>query len=280
MSRRATNEYIGMKRRAYQAASRPKRREILAEVCTNTGYSKDYATRLLSGSRKFRERKGRGKKFGEETAKWLKAVWLEAGCMCTTYFKTVISEWVVDYSERIAFIPPHIAGLLVEMSASTMDRILKGAKREKLGSMQRNRRSGVSNSLKNAIECKSGKEIMACCVKPGDMQVDTFALCGGSMADNFYWILTATDRRTQWTGISPAWNRGEATTLGAPGRIAAHIPFEVLPLQRQRPRRGEEPARGAGTLRSQTMPPNAGDGSTRASLRSAPASHVPGIGGL
>ena len=158
MSRRATNEYIGMKRRAYQAASRPKRREILAEVCTNTGYTKDYDTRLLSGSRKFRERKGRGKKFG---------------------------------------------------------------------SVQRNRRSGVSNSLKNAIECKSGKEIMACCVKPGDMQVDTFALCGGSMEDNFYWILTATDRRTQWTRISSAWNRGEATTLGAPGRIAAHIPFEV-----------------------------------------------------
>ena len=227
MSSGATNEYIGMKRRAYQAASRPKRREILAEVCTNTGYSKDYAIRLLSGSRKFRERKGRGKKFGEEVAKWLKAVWLEAGCMCTTYFKTVVSEWVRDYSERVAAIPPHIAELLSEMSASTMDRILKGVKREKLGSIQRNRRSGVNNPLKDAIECRSGEETMACNVKPGDIQVDTFALCGGSMADNFYWILTATDRKTQWTRISPAWNRGEATTLEALRRIAAHIPFEV-----------------------------------------------------
>ena len=227
MSRGATNEYIGMKRRAYQAASRPKRHEILAEVCTNTGYSKDYAIRLLSGSRKFRERKGRGKKFGEEVAKWLKAVWLEAGCMCTTYFKTVISEWVVDYSERVAAIPPHIAELLVAMSASTMDRILKGVKREKLGSVQRNRRSGINNAPKGAIECMSGELVMACSVKPGDIQVDTFALCGGSMADNFYWILTATDRKTQWTRISPAWNRGEATTLEAMRRIGAHIPFDV-----------------------------------------------------
>ena len=227
MSRGATNEYIGLKRRANAAAKRSKRRLILAEVCETTGYSKDYAIRLLSGSRKFRERKGRGKKFDEDVAKFLVAVWKEAGCMCTTYFKTVIKEWVRDYSDRVAVIPPRIAELLCEMSASTMDRILKGVKREKSGSIQRNRRSGVNNALKNAIECKSGEETMACLVEPGDIQVDTFALCGGSMADNFFWILTATDRRTQWTRISPAWNRGEATTLEALRRISKHIPFKV-----------------------------------------------------
>lgn len=227
MSRGATSEYIGMKRRAYKAASKTKRRTILAEVCETTGFTEDYAIRLLSGSRRYRERKGRGRKFGDEAAKWLTAVWTEAGCMCTTYFRTVVGDWVRDYSERVAVIPPHIAGLLVEMSASTMDRILKGVKRVKVGSMQRNRRSGVNSALKSAIECKSGEEVMACLVKPGDIQVDTFALCGGSMADNFYWILTATDRKTQWTRISPAWNRGEATTLEALRRISKEIPFEV-----------------------------------------------------
>lgn len=227
MSRGATKEYIGMKMRAYQSATRQKRRAILAEVCETTGFTKDYAMRLLSGSRRYRVRKGRGKKFDEEVAKWLKAVWLEAGCMCTTHFKMIIGDWVRDYSERVAVIPPHIAELLNEMSASTMDRILKGEKRVKTGSMQQNRRSGVNNALKNSIECKSGEEIMACHVMPGDIQIDTFALCGGSMADNFYWILTATDRKTQWTRISPAWNRGEATTLEALRRIRVHIPFVV-----------------------------------------------------
>ena len=227
MSRGATAEYVGAKRRAYAAASKSKRRLMLAEVCETTGFTKDYAIRLLSGSRKYRERKGRGKKFGEEAAKWLTAVWMEAGCMCTTYFKTVIAEWAKDYSERVAHIPPDIARLLTEMSASTMDRLLRGVKRVKLGSVQRNRRSGVNNSLKSAIECKSGEEVIACRVGPGDIQVDTFALCGGSMADSFYWILTATDRKTQWTRISPAWNRGEAATLEALGRIAKEIPFVV-----------------------------------------------------
>lgn len=80
MPREATNEYIGMKRRANQAASREKRREILIEVCIG-GYSRGYAISLLSGSEKFREREGHGKKFGEEVAKWLKAVWFDAGCI-------------------------------------------------------------------------------------------------------------------------------------------------------------------------------------------------------
>ena len=65
--------------------------------------------------------------------------------------------------------------------------------------------------MKDAIEYESGKEVMACSVKPGDIQIDTFALCGGSITGNFYWILKATDRKTQWTRISPAWNRGKAT---------------------------------------------------------------------
>lgn len=61
MSRMATNEYIGAKRRMYTTADRKKRIRILDEVCETTGYERKYANRLLTGSRKFRERKGRGK---------------------------------------------------------------------------------------------------------------------------------------------------------------------------------------------------------------------------
>ena len=57
MSRKATNEYIGTKRRAYAQADRAKRMRILDEVCETTGYERKYANRLLTGNRKFRERK-------------------------------------------------------------------------------------------------------------------------------------------------------------------------------------------------------------------------------
>ena len=68
MSRMATNEYIGAKRRMYTTADRKKRIRILDEVCETTGYERKYANRLLTGNRKFRERKGRGKTYGEEVA--------------------------------------------------------------------------------------------------------------------------------------------------------------------------------------------------------------------
>ena len=66
MSRKATNEYIGIKRRAYAQAGRAKRMRILDDVCETTGYERKYANRLLTGSRKFREHKGRGKTYGDE----------------------------------------------------------------------------------------------------------------------------------------------------------------------------------------------------------------------
>jgi hypothetical protein len=66
MSRMATNEYIGAKRRLYATADREKRIKMLDEVCETTGYERKYANRLLTGSRKFRERKGRGKTYGED----------------------------------------------------------------------------------------------------------------------------------------------------------------------------------------------------------------------
>ena len=87
MSRMATNEYIGTKRRAYAQANRAKRCSILDDVCETTGYERKYANRLLTGSRKFREHKGRGKTYGDDVADVLKKVWREAGCPCLPYFK-------------------------------------------------------------------------------------------------------------------------------------------------------------------------------------------------
>ena len=66
MSRKATNEYIGIKRRAYAQAGLTKRMRILDDVCETTGYERKYANRLPTGSRKFREHKGRGKTYGDE----------------------------------------------------------------------------------------------------------------------------------------------------------------------------------------------------------------------
>ncbi len=106
MSRKATSEYIGARRRAYAAADREKRIRILDDVCETTGYERKYANRLLTGNRKFRERKGRGRTYKDDVADVLGKVWREAGCPCLPYFKAEVERWVDEYSAQVAHIRP------------------------------------------------------------------------------------------------------------------------------------------------------------------------------
>lgn len=232
MSRMATKEYIGAKRRAYALADRAKRMRILDEVCETTGYERKYANRLLTGSRKFRERKGRGKTYGTDVAETLKKVWLEAGCPCLPYFKAAVEDWVEEYATQVAHIKPEIREKLLAMSDRTMSRMLSGEVRVKLGWAKGNKRSGrgVRNEVKANTPCASGETVMACKVPPGDVQVDTFALGGGDPSDNFFWILDGTDRKTQWAVLSPTWNRGQFATLEALKHIEGKFPFDIQSL--------------------------------------------------
>ena len=148
MSRMATSEYIGARRRAYASADRAKRIRILDEVCETTGYERKYANRLLTGSRKFREHRGRGRTYGEEVAEALRRVWLEAGCPCLPYFKAEAERWVEEYSTQVAHLEPSIRAKLLAMSDRTMSRMLAGATRVKPGWSRGNRRSGRAGATR------------------------------------------------------------------------------------------------------------------------------------
>ena len=129
MSRKATNEYIGAKRRAYAQASRKKRSRILDEVCETTEYERKYANKLLTGSRKFRERKGRGKTYSGEVVETLKKVWREAGCPCLPYCKAEIGRWLDEYACEVAHVRPETRALLLRMGDRTMSRAPSPARR-------------------------------------------------------------------------------------------------------------------------------------------------------
>jgi hypothetical protein len=232
MSRKATAEYIGARRRAYAQADRHKRIRILDEVCEITGYERKYANRLLTGNRKFREHKGRGRKYTPESFETLKKVWTEAGCPCLPYFKAGIEQWVEEYATQVAYIRPKTRAQLLAMSDRTMSRALSGVVRIKPGWSNCNKRSGRGgqNEVKNNTPCASGELIRACTVPPGDTQIDTFALGGGDPSDNFFWILNVTDRKTQWTVLAPTWNRGQHATLEALKHSEDKFPFCITSM--------------------------------------------------
>ena len=124
MSRKATNEYIGARRRAYADAKPEKRKVILDDVCDTTGYSRKYANRLLTGSRKFKERKGRGPTYTERDKAVLVRMWREVGCPCTTYFRANVGEWLREYRACVAHVPEDVAAHLLAMHSARTVRCL------------------------------------------------------------------------------------------------------------------------------------------------------------
>lgn len=196
MSRKSTAEYIAAKRKRYLCASKAKRSKILDEVQETTGFTRKYVINLLNGNIRYRARKGRGKTYGPEVAATLADIWREAGCPCAPYLQADIGMWMDEHEQYVANVNKATKDLILKMSASSMDRLLKGLPR----------------------------------VPPGDVQVDTFALGGGDPSENFFWILDGTDRKTQWTVLSPTWNRGQHATLEALKRIERKIPFPISSL--------------------------------------------------
>ena len=53
---------------------------------------------------------------------------------------------------------------------------------------------------------------------------------GGDPSDNFFWILTATDRKTQRTVLNPTRNRGQYATPEALKRTERKFPFPIQSL--------------------------------------------------
>jgi hypothetical protein len=66
--------------------------------------------------------------------------------------------------------------------------------------------------------------------KPGWLEVDTVALCGGSVAGEFVWMLDGVDYATTWVEVRGLWGRGEAGTLAALQDIEQTLPFRLLGL--------------------------------------------------
>ena len=66
--------------------------------------------------------------------------------------------------------------------------------------------------------------------KAGWLEVDTVALCGGSVAGEFVWMVDGVGYSTTWVEVRPIWGRGQASTLTALKDIEASLPFELLGL--------------------------------------------------
>ena len=226
MSKRSTREYLLRIQEDYLGEwDRRKRGRLLDEACRVTGLERKYVNKILLGHREYRARKGRGKGYTPAAAALLLQAWEGAGCPCAKYLKSTIGKVLEDLGE-LQNVREEEARQVRAMSASTMERILRGKPRTAWVWSRRTRRSGT-NRIKERIACESGELVRASEVAPGDIQVDSVAFCGGEMDGNFLWAATATDRHTQWFEAHASWNLCAAEYVPAFEANLRGFPFPV-----------------------------------------------------
>ena len=130
VSRRSRWEYFLTVHGRYRKAGSKDRKRMLDEFCSNTGYNRKYAIRLMNGAPPEKSppaRRGRKAHYGGKLIGLLSAVWKAAGYPWSVRLKAVLPLWMPWIRKR--FDPD--AGTeekLLKISAATMDRHLKSRK--------------------------------------------------------------------------------------------------------------------------------------------------------
>jgi len=135
----------------------------------------------------------------------------------------MLPEWVTGYEEYEKSVSASIKEPLLQASARTLDRLLLPLRAQR----RRPSLTRPGSLLRHQIPIRGGlwEEGQA-----GWLEVDTVALCGGSVAGDFIWMVDAVDYVTAWVSVRAMWNRGQESTLGALQDMEKTLPFTLLGL--------------------------------------------------
>ncbi|HEY5122512.1 MAG TPA: integrase [Ignavibacteria bacterium] len=137
--------------------------------------------------------------------------------------KAVILIWFPWYRERENALTEKDKNLLKEISPSTIDRILKKYRR-------RFGKQGLSTTKPGSLirEYVPIKTEQWDEKRPGFVEADTLAHCGGSLSGTFIYSVNLVDIATGWTSQRAVWGKGEYNVLQAIKSIEEELPFKIL----------------------------------------------------
>jgi hypothetical protein len=154
---------------------------------------------------------------------WLRRIWEATDYACGIRLEAMLPEWVPAFEAYEKRMPDGVGERLMAASGRTLDRLLEPFKGQ--GGGRSLTRPGTILRQQIPIRGSLFEEN-----KAGWIEVDTVALCGGSVAGEFVWVVDGVDYATTWVEVRPIWGRGQAATLEALKDIEASLPFELLGL--------------------------------------------------
>lgn len=220
------NEVMKKLRRLYRSAGLEHKGKLINQAVTVFGYHRKAAIRALNARVASGPRRALGRPRAYEAGELLgplRAIWQAADYPCGARLVAMLPEWVPAYESYQKSLGSGVRDRLLEASARTLDRLLEPLRAQGRGrSLTR-----PGSLLRQQIPIRGSFWEEG---KAGWLEVDTVALCGGSVAGDFVWMVDAVDYATTWVSVGAIWNRGQAATLAALREMEQRLPFALLGL--------------------------------------------------
>lgn len=227
MSQRTRSEVLPKLRRRYEHAGLAHKRKLLNQAQELLGYHRKAAIRALRAPAVGRgPRVITGRPITYEPGRllpYLRPIWQATNYACGRRLVAMLPEWVPAYEAHERRLPGEVREQLLAASGRTLDRLLEPLRGQ--GSGRSLTRPGTLLRQQIPIRGSVWEE-----GKAGWLEVDTVALCGGSVAGEFVWMVDGVDYATTWVEVRAIWGRGQAGTLAALQDMEARLPFALLGL--------------------------------------------------
>jgi hypothetical protein len=216
-------------RRRYKTAGAEHKTKLLDQAVQLLGYHRKAAIRALgqavvSSMRGPLVLSGRPVKYEPNLLlPWLRPIWRASDYACGRRLVAMLPEWIPAYEQHEKRMPGEVREKLLLASGRTLDRLLEPLRGQ--GAGRSLTRPGTLLRQQIPIRGSLWEE-----GKAGWLEVDTVALCGGSVAGEFVWMVDGVDYATTWVEVRAMWGRGQAGTLAALQDIEANLPFSLLGL--------------------------------------------------
>jgi Integrase core domain len=224
MSFRGKRELLVQVAPRYSSARHGQRSVILDEFVAVTGYERKYAIRLLLGPIRPPApiRRPRVAHYGVDVQQALGVVWSAANGICAKRLVPFLPEFVPTLERHgHLVVTDEVRVQLLELSPATVDRLLRPLRQP----------HGLSTTkpgrlLKHQIPVRTFAEWTD--VKPGFLEGDLVAHCGGTTDGAFLYTFTLTDIATTWTECLALLHRSQLGVVHALEQARRLFPFPIL----------------------------------------------------
>jgi hypothetical protein len=225
MSQKTRREVLAKQRDRYTRAGKKRKTRIIDELVELFDYHRKAAIRALQPRTEMAAPYviGRPREYDPDKLRApLKAIWLAALQPCGVRLKACLPDWLPAYEEDHRQLNADVRRALLAASRATLDRLLIPARIEH----RRRATTRPGTLLRHQIPIRTEWAEN----QPGFLEMDTVALCGGTLDDRHGWMFDAVDIHTTWNEMRALPNRSETATLQQIGDVEASLPFPLCGL--------------------------------------------------